>query len=104
VGRGDAARAMDRGWEAAEAAVDGESVGSSRMYFKSRKRHSGRELLLASRRHTWRLGRRRRDVEQRGEGQRGVGSGDAGAWATRGTEESGAGQLVLGTWPARAVG
>jgi hypothetical protein len=102
VGRGDAARAMDRGWEVAEAAVDSEprqrlgsvevwssgkrkavelhvcerkseSVGSSRTYFKSRKRHGGRELLLASRRHAWRLRRWRHDVEQRGEGQRGEG-------------------------------
>jgi hypothetical protein len=120
VGRGDAARAMDRGWEAAEAAVDGEPRqrrgsgevwssgkrkavemhvcerkseygGSSRTYFKSRKRHGGRELLLASRRHAWRLGRWRRNVEQRGEGQHGVGSGGAGARAARGAEESGAG-------------
>jgi hypothetical protein len=123
MGHGGAARAMDRGWEAAEAAVDGkpgllqgssevgcsgkrkavemhvcerksESVGSSRTYFKSRKRH-GRELLLASRRHAWRLGRWH-DVEQRGEGQRGVGSGGAGAGAARGAEGSGAG--AAGAW------
>jgi hypothetical protein len=41
-----------------------ESMGSSRTYFKLRKRHGGRELLLASRRYAWRLGRRQRDVEQ----------------------------------------
>jgi hypothetical protein len=120
VGRGGAGRALDWGWEAAEATVDGkpglrrrsgevgcsgkrkavemhvcerksESVGSSRTYFKSRKRHGGRELLLASRRHAWRLGRRRRDVEQRGEGQRRVGSGSAAARTARGAEGSGAG-------------
>jgi hypothetical protein len=70
VGRSGASGALDRGWEAVEAAVDGkpglrwgsgevgcsgkrkamemhvcerksEFVGSSRMYFKSRKRHGG---------------------------------------------------------------
>jgi hypothetical protein len=120
VGHGGAARALDRGWEAVALAVDGEprqrqgssevgcsgkrkavemhvcerkseSVGSSRTYFKSRKRHGGREVLLASRRHAWRLGRRQRDVEHRGEGQRGVGSGGAGAGAARGVEGSGMG-------------
>jgi hypothetical protein len=45
-----------------------ESVGSSGTYFKSRKRHGERELLLASRRHAWRLGRWQRDVEEHGEG------------------------------------
>jgi hypothetical protein len=93
VGHGGAAGALDRGWEAVAAAVDGElrqrrgsgevgcsgkrkavemhvcerkseSMGSSRTYFKLRKRHGGRELLLASRRYAWRLGRRQRDVEQ----------------------------------------
>jgi hypothetical protein len=93
VGHGGAAGALDRGWEAVAPAVDGElrqrrgpgevwssgkrktvemhvcerkseSVGSSKMYFKLRKRHGGREVLLASRLHAWRLGRRRRDVEQ----------------------------------------
>jgi hypothetical protein len=38
------------------------------------------------------------------QGQCGVGSGGAGAGVARGAEESGAGQLVLGTWPARVVG
>jgi hypothetical protein len=38
-----------------------------------------------------RSGRWRRDVEERGEGQRGVESGGAGAGAARGVEESGAG-------------
>jgi hypothetical protein len=120
VGRDGAARALDRGWEAAAVAVDGEQelrwgssevgssgerkvvemqacdgqsefIGSSWMCFRSRRGHSAREQLLASRRHAWSLGRRRRDVEKRGEGQRGVGSGGAGAGAARGTEESGAG-------------
>jgi hypothetical protein len=92
VGCGGAARALDRGWEAVAVAVDSEprqrrgsgavwslgkrkavemhvcerkseSVGSSKMYFKSRKRHGRRELLLASQQHAWRLGRRRRVVE-----------------------------------------
>jgi hypothetical protein len=43
-------------------------------------------------------------VEDRGEGQRGVGRGGAGAGTARGAEGSGAGQHVLGTWIARAAG
>jgi hypothetical protein len=50
-----------------------------------------REQELASRREAWRLGRWRRDVERREEGQRGVGNGAASAAEARGTEESGAG-------------
>jgi hypothetical protein len=33
-----------------------------------------------------------------------VGNGGAGAGEARGTEESGAGQQVRGTWPAKAAG
>jgi hypothetical protein len=84
VGCGGAARALDRGWEAAEAAVDDEQelrrssgwaarsgrrravqmwvrerkkecTGSSRMCFKSRRGHSEGELLLTSRRRAWQL-------------------------------------------------
>jgi hypothetical protein len=120
VGCCGAARALDRGWEAAAVAIDGEEklrrgfgevessgrrkVGkmgvckckseftrSSRTCFKLRKRHGEPEQVLASRRHAWRLGRRCRDVEERGEGQRGVGSGGAGAGAARGAKGSGAG-------------
>jgi hypothetical protein len=50
-----------------------------------------REQLLASRRHAWRLGRWRRNVEKQGEGQRGVGSGGRGAGAACGAKEGGAG-------------
>jgi hypothetical protein len=50
-----------------------------------------REQELASWRESWRLGRRRRDVERRGEGQRRVGSGGAGAGAARGARKGGAG-------------
>jgi hypothetical protein len=39
-----------------------------------------------ARRRTWRFGRRRRDVEEQGEGQRGVGSGGRGAGAARGAK------------------
>jgi hypothetical protein len=49
-------------------------------------------------------GRQRRDVEDRGEGQRGPGSGGRGAEAARGAKEGGAGQQELGAWPARAAG
>jgi hypothetical protein len=85
VGGGGASRALDRGWEAAEAAVDGkpglrrgsdevgcsgkgktvqmwlreckrECIGSSRTRFKSRRRHGERELVLANRRRAWQLG------------------------------------------------
>jgi hypothetical protein len=49
-------------------------------------------------------GRRRRDVEERGEGQRRPGSGGWGVEAARGAKEGGAGQQELGTWPARAAG
>jgi hypothetical protein len=50
-----------------------------------------REQGLASRRESWRLGRQRRDVERRGEGQREVGSGGAGAGVARGARKGGAG-------------
>jgi hypothetical protein len=49
-------------------------------------------------------GRRWRDVEERGEGQRGSGSGGRVAEAARGAKEGGTGQQELGTWPARAAG
>jgi hypothetical protein len=73
-----------------------EFTGISGMCFKSRRRHDERELLLASRRRAWRLGRRRRDVEGQGEGQRGSGERRARRWRARGVEKSGAGQLGLG--------
>jgi hypothetical protein len=41
-------------------------------------------------------GRRRRDVEERGEGQRGPGSGERGVGAARGAKKGGAG--VAGAW------
>jgi hypothetical protein len=50
------------------------------------------------------LGRRRRDVEERGEGQRGPGCGGRGAEAARGAKEGGAGQQEVDTWPARVAG
>jgi hypothetical protein len=120
VGGGGASRALDRGWEAAEVAVDGKSglrrgsdevgcsgkgktvqmwlreckrecTGSSRTRFKSRRRHVSESWC-------WRTGggrgsswRLRRDVEERGVGQRGVGSGGAGAGAAQGAEGSGVG-------------
>jgi hypothetical protein len=43
-------------------------------------------------------------VEERGEGQRGPGSGGRGAEAARGAKEGGAGQQELSTWMARAAG
>jgi hypothetical protein len=49
-------------------------------------------------------GRRRRDVEERGEGQRGPGSGGRGAKATRVAKEGGARQQELSTWLVRAAG
>jgi hypothetical protein len=73
-----------------------ESVGSSGTRLTSRRRHGEGELLLASQRRAWRLGRRRRDVEGRGEGQRGSGERRAWRWRARGAEKSGAGQLGLG--------
>jgi hypothetical protein len=63
-----------------------------------------REQVLASRQDAWRVGRRRRDVEKRGEGQRGPGSSGLGAEAAHGAKEGGAGQQELGIWPARAAG
>jgi hypothetical protein len=133
VGRGGAAGALDRGWEAAEAAVDGKPglrrgsgkvgcsgkgkavemqarksksgfVGSSRTCSRSRRRHDHVGAAAGNRGDAWRLGQRWRDVEERGEGQRGVGSGGAGAGTARGAEGSDAGQQVLSTWPARAAG
>jgi hypothetical protein len=43
-------------------------------------------------------------VERQGGVQRGVGNSGAGAGEPRGTEESGAGQQVHSTWPAKAAG
>jgi hypothetical protein len=58
--------------------------------FKTRRSTACAKQLLAARWRTWRLGRRRRDVEGRGEGQRGVVSGGRGRWRARGAERSGA--------------
>jgi hypothetical protein len=120
VGRGDALGELDRGWEAAAAAVDGEQkprrrssevessgrgkavqmgvweckswfVGNSRTCSGSRRRHRRESRSWRAWRRAWRLERRRHDVERQGGVQRGVGSGGAGAGAARGTEESGAG-------------
>jgi hypothetical protein len=117
VGHGCAAGALDRGWEAA---VDGKPglrrgsgevgcsgkgkaveiqarksksgfVGSSRTCSWSRRRHGRTGAAAGNRRDVWRLGRRWRDVEERGEGQRGVGSGGAGAGTARGIERSSVG-------------
>jgi hypothetical protein len=52
----------------------------------------------------WRSGRRRRDVEGRGEGQRGSGERRARRWRAHGAERSGAGQLGLEKRPAKAAG
>jgi hypothetical protein len=117
VGCGGATGALNHKWEVAEAADDGgqelwrssseawrserrkrsrmgvrmcksESVGSSGMCFKSRRRHGEQELLLASRRA---LGARG-DVERRGEGQRGSDERRARRWrgTWRGEERRGA--------------
>jgi hypothetical protein len=50
-----------------------------------------REQVLSGRREAWWLRRQWRDVERRGEGQRGVGNGGASAGAARGAGGSGAG-------------
>jgi hypothetical protein len=59
--------------------------------FKTRRSTTRAKQLLAARRHAWRLGRRQRDGEGRGEGQRGVVSGGRGRWRARGAEWSSAG-------------
>jgi hypothetical protein len=61
-----------------------------------------REQELARRRESWRLGRRRRDVERRGENQREVGSGGAGAGAARGARKGSAG--AAGAWHMASKG
>jgi hypothetical protein len=133
VGRSGALGALDRGWEAAATAVDGEPrlrrgsgevessgkrkavemwvwecksgfVGSSRTCSRSRRRHGCAGAAAGKLAVRVAAQRRRRDVEERGEGQRGPGSGGAGAGAARGAEESDARQQVLSTWPARAAG
>jgi hypothetical protein len=120
VGRGGALGALDRGWEVAAAASTASRScggGPARCGARERKcqwkcrcvkaRGSAWEALgcargsdegvvmqeqeLASRRESWRLGRRWRDVERRGESQRGVGSGGAGAGAARGARKGGTG-------------
>jgi hypothetical protein len=86
VGYCGAAGALDRGWEATAAAVDGEqelrrrsgeveSSGKrevskmgvckckSKFTRSSRRRHSHAGAAAGDRRGAWRLGRRRRDVE-----------------------------------------
>jgi hypothetical protein len=68
-----------------------EFTGSSGTYFKSRRRHSEREQVLASRRRARRLGWQRRDVEGRGEASGGRASGGRGRWRACGAERSGAG-------------
>jgi hypothetical protein len=131
VGHSGALGALDQGWEAAAAAVDGEQklwrrsgevessgrgkavqmwvwecksgfVGNSRMCSGSRRRHSRESRSWRARRRAWRLGRRWRDVERQGGVQRGVGSGGAGAGAARGTKESGAG--TAGAWHVAGEG
>jgi hypothetical protein len=65
---------------------------------------SAREQRLASRRHAWRLGRRRRNVEEQGEAS--AGQEAAGGVQERHVvrREAAQGQLELGTWPAMAAG
>jgi hypothetical protein len=123
VGRGGALGALDRGWEAAAAAtVDGEprqrrcsggvwwsgkrnsvkmhlcerkreSVGSSRMCLRPRRRHGQARAGAGGRRGAWRLGRRQRDVERQEQASAGLGSGGAGAGAARGAKRGGAGAV-----------
>jgi hypothetical protein len=81
-----------------------EFTRSSRTCFKLRKRHGKPEQVLASRRHAWRLGRRRRDVEEQGEGQREVRKAARVLGRHVAQKEAAWGQQVLGTWPARAAG
>jgi hypothetical protein len=136
VGCGGATGALNRGWQVAEAADDGgqelqrssgkawrserrkrsrmgvrecksESVGSSGMCFKSRRRHGERELLLASRRArgtrgdggaTW-SGEKRASVG-RVSGGRGAGGGtwrEGGGQAQRETERGRGWRLKIGT-------
>jgi hypothetical protein len=120
VSCGGAARALDRGWEAAAAAVDGEPrqrggsgevwrsgerktvemqardgksefVGSSRTCFKSRRRHG--HAGSAAGMPAARVEARAAAARRGGarRGQRKPGSGGWGAGATRGAKEGGAG-------------
>jgi hypothetical protein len=95
VGCCGAVRALDRVWEAAAVAVDGEQelrrrsgkvessgkrevskmgvckckskfTRSSRMCSGSRRRHGHAGAAAGNRREAWRLGRQRRDMEGRG--------------------------------------
>jgi hypothetical protein len=124
VGGGDAARALDRGWEAAAAPVDGEPrqrqcfgevwssgereavemqardgksefVMSSRTCFRSRRRH-GRAGATA--------GKPAARVEKQGDAS--AGREAAGGVQERHVAQREAAweQLELGTWPARAAG
>jgi hypothetical protein len=117
MGRGGAVCALDRGWGAAVAAVDGEPkprrrsgevwwseqgkvsemsvckcksecARSSRMCSGYRRRCVASKL--ARRREAWQLGRRRRDVGKAGAGQRGVGKAAARQRRMRGMAQSGA--------------
>jgi hypothetical protein len=133
VGRGDALGAMDRGWEAAAVAVDGEQklrrwsgevessgrgkavqlwvwecksgfMGNSRICSGSRRRHGRDSRSWRARQRAWRLGRRRRDVKRQGGVQRGLGSGGAGAGAARGTEGNGTGAVKARHMASEAAG
>jgi hypothetical protein len=73
--------------------------------FKTRRSMARVKQLLASWQRVWRLERqRRRDVEGRGEAIGGRASGVHERWRARGAERSGAGQLGLEKWPAKAAG
>jgi hypothetical protein len=114
VGRGGALVALDRGSEAVWAADDGgprlwwrsgegwcsgeemavgmqsredkkECVGSSRRCLGSRRRRGCAKTGAGGRRESWRLGRRRRDMERQEQASAGRGSGGAGIGAACGT-------------------
>jgi hypothetical protein len=129
VGGGGASGALDRGWEAAEAADDGKPR-QRRSSSESTRAEEGRRSNAA-----WGMGKKKvmrnswasfqtrggtarvkqllassaarvaaRAVEGQGEGQQRPGSGGCGAGGARGAENSGAGQLVLGKMAGEGSG
>jgi hypothetical protein len=65
---------------------------------------TGESCCWQARRRVWRLGRRRRDVEGRGEASRGREAAGAGAGGHVARSRAARGQLGLEKWPAKVAG
>jgi hypothetical protein len=91
-GQGLQRRSSEVRWSGKELAVEMQSreskrecVGCSRMCSGSRRRRGRAGAGAGGRQESWRLGRRRRDVERQEQASARLGSGGVGAGAARGT-------------------